>query len=87
MSWYVSDELYDVCQVVLVPGVVFSRVRLKQVIAGRHLEGHARRGPDVCGGPVPSAQQNLQRPILTGLNVLCEVVILQETRKKEEDLW
>ena len=29
----VADELYDVSQVVLVPGVLLPRVRLKQVIS------------------------------------------------------
>ncbi len=51
----VAEELADVRQVILVPGVVFARVGLKQVVSGGHLESHAGDGPDVCGRVVPSA--------------------------------
>ena len=67
----------DVRQVVLVPAVVIPGVRLKQVVPGGELEGHAGRAPDVCGGPVPRAQQHLQRPVLPGLDILGVVMILQ----------
>ena len=38
------------------------------------LEGHAGGGPDVCRGVVAGAQQDLQGPVLPGLDVLRVVV-------------
>ena len=78
---YISHELYDVRDVVLVPAVVVARVGLEQVVARGQLEGHAGRGPDVCRGPVPGAQQHLQTAVLPGLDVLREVVVLRRFRK------
>ena len=76
MPWYGSNELYDVCQVVLVPGVVVAGVALEQVVTGGHLEGHARGRPDVGGGTVPSPEEDLQTPVLPGLDVVSEMVVL-----------
>ena len=71
-----ADQLDDVGEVVLVPAVVLARVRLEEVVARRHLEGHARRRPDVGRRTVPGAQQHLQAPVLPRLDVLREVVVL-----------
>ena len=58
----------------LVSGVIIPRVRLKQVVPGGELEGHAGRGPDVGRGVVAGAQEDLQGPVLPGLDVLRVVV-------------
>lgn len=42
-----TNKFDDVCQMIFVPGVVFTTVRLKQVVPRGQLEGHARGGPDV----------------------------------------
>ena len=76
MPGYGSNELYDVCQMVLVPGVVVAGVGLEQVVTGGHLEGHARGRPDVGGGTVPSSEEDLQTPVLPGLDVVSEMVVL-----------
>ena len=76
MTGNVADELDDVREVVLVARVVLARVRLEEVVARRHLEGHARRRPDVGRRAVPGAQQHLEAAVLPRLDVLREVVIL-----------
>ena len=78
MSGNVPDELDDVCQVVLVPGVVLARVGLEQVVTCRHLEGHARRRPNVSRGSVASTKENLQTSILASLDIFCEMMILKK---------
>ena len=76
MAGNVAEELDDVREVVLVARAVLARVRLEEVVARRHLEGHARRRPDVGRRTVPGAQQHLQAPVLPRLDVLREVVVL-----------
>ena len=76
MTGDVADELDDVSEVVLVAGVVLARVRLEEVVAGGQREGHAGRGPDVGGGAVPRSEEDLQRAVLAGLDVLSEVMVL-----------
>ena len=49
-------------------------MRLKQVVPRGELEGHAGGGPDVGRGVVAGAQEDLQGPILPGLDVLRVVV-------------
>ena len=39
------------------------------------LECHAGEGPNISGSAVAGADQDLQGPILPGLNVLSEVVL------------
>ena len=72
----VAEELNDVREVVLVARVVLARVRLEEVVAGRHLESHARRRPDVGRGAISCAQQDLEAAVLSRLDVFREVVIL-----------
>jgi hypothetical protein len=69
-----AHQLNDVSQVVLVSGVVFAAVRLKQVVTCGQLKGHASRRPDVGRGSVPGAEEDLEASILPGLDVLCKVV-------------
>ena len=76
MSRYITDELDNVGQVVLVPGVVLARVGFEEVVAGGKLEGHTRGRPNVGGGSVPRTQQDLQTAVLPRLDILSEVVIL-----------
>ena len=71
----------DVGQVVLVPAVVVPGVRLKQVVTSGELEGHAGCAPDVCRGPIPRAEENLQRPVLPGLDILGVMVILERRER------
>ena len=71
----------DVGQVVLVPAVIVPGVRLKQVVTGGELEGHAGRAPDVCRGAVPRAEEHLQRPVLPGLDILGVMVILERRER------
>ena len=88
---YVANELYDVSQVVFVPGVLLPRVGLKQVIScnlishsylwlhvntSSELECHAGTGPDVSRWTVAGSEQDLERAILPRLDVLREVVML-----------
>ena len=71
-----AAQLDDVGEVVLVPGVVVAGVGLEQVVTGGHLEGHARGRPDVGRGTVPSPEEDLQTPVLSGLDVVSEMVVL-----------
>ena len=65
---------------VLIPSVVLARVRLKQVVASRHLKSHASGRPDISGRPVAGPQQHLQGPVLACLDVLGEVVVLKKNK-------
>ena len=47
---------------------------LEQVVPCGELERHAGSGPDVCRGVVAGAEQDLQGPVLPGLDVLRVVV-------------
>ena len=58
----------------LVSGVIIPGVWLKQVVPRGELEGHTGGGPDVCRGMIAGAQEDLQGPILPGLDVLRVVV-------------
>ena len=76
MTGNVADELDNMREVVLVARVVLARVRLEEVVAGRHLESHARRRPNVGRGSISCAQQDLETAVLSRLDVFREVVIL-----------
>ena len=76
----------DVRQMVLVPAVVVPGVRLKQVVPGGELEGHAGRAPDVCRGSVTRPDDDLQGPVLPSLNVVCEVMMLPAGVTQVSDL-
>ena len=58
----------------LISGVIIPRVGLKQVVTRGELEGHAGGGPDVGRGVVAGAEEDLQGPVLPGLDVLRVVV-------------
>ena len=47
------------------------------IVTRRHLEGHASGGPYVRWRPVPGAQQHLQGPVLTRLDILREMMVLK----------
>ena len=49
-------------------------MRLEQVVPRGQLEGHAGGGPDVGRGVVAGAEEDLQGPILSGLDILRVVV-------------
>ena len=72
-----ADQLDDVGEVVLVPGVVVPGVGLEQVVPRSQLEGHTGRRPDVSRRSVPRPQQHLQRSVLSGLDILRVVMILK----------
>ena len=78
ISWNSSNQLDDMSEMVLVPRVVLPRVRLEQVVPRSHLKSHTCCGPDVRGRPVAGPQQHLQGPVLAGLDVLGEVVVLKK---------
>ena len=63
-----TQELDDVGQVVLVPGILLPGVGLEEVVAGGQLERHARHAPDVRRGAVARTQQNLHQQ-----NLICTV--------------
>ena len=69
-----AHQLDDVCQVVLVPGVVLPTVRLKEVVSCSQLEGHAGSRPDVSLGTVPRSEEDFEAAVLPSLDVLGEVV-------------
>ena len=58
----------------LISGVIIPGVGLKQVVPRGQLEGHAGGGPDVRRGVVAGPQEDLQGPVLPGLDVLGLVV-------------
>lgn len=43
---------------------------------------HASCAPDVCWGSVLSPYEHLQGAVLTCLNVLCEVLVLEEKARE-----
>lgn len=88
MSWYWTYEFDNVREMVLIPGVIVSTVRLEQVVAGGHFERHAGCGPNVGRRSVPGAKQDLKTSVLAGLDVLREVVMLEkeeETNDRRHD--
>lgn len=54
-------------------------IRVDVVLLGSHHAGYA---PDVCRSAIVSPNQDLHRTVLTGLDVLCEVFVL-ESRHEE----
>jgi len=67
-------QLDDVGEVILVPGVILSTVRFKEVVTGGQLEGHTSSGPDVSWRPVPSTEQDLKASVLPSLDVFREMM-------------
>ena len=73
-------------QVVLVLAVAGAGVRLEQEVPGGELEGHAGRAPDVSRGSIARPDNDLQGPVLPGLNVVSEVVMLPTRVTQVSDL-
>ncbi len=77
----VPNQLNDVSQVVFVPGVVLTRVRLKEIVSRGHLKGHAGGRPDVGGRAIARTKEDLQTAVLASLDVFGEVVVLRQQRR------
>lgn len=72
-----SEQLNDVSQMILIPWVVVTRVRIKQVVTGGKFKGQASRAPNVCWICVRNTKQNFYRSILSSLYIGSEVIVLQ----------
>ncbi len=81
MPWNISDEFYNVGQMILIPGVVLPRVRLEEIVSCCHLKGHACCGPDVGGWAISCTQEDFQASVLAGLDIFREVVVLKNCGK------
>lgn len=56
-------------------------IRVDVVLLGSHHAGYA---PDVCRSAIVRPNQDLNRAVLAGLDVFCEMFVLEESR--DEDL-
>lgn len=69
-------------QMVLVARIIFTRMRIEQVVACRKLKCKTRRAPNVGGVVVWNSEKHLDRAILTRLNVIGEVKMLEKLSVK-----
>lgn len=76
----VAEQFDDVRQMILVATELRGLFRVEQEIAGGQFERHAGGAPDVARRSVFGAQQHLQASVLSRLDVVGEVSILNERR-------
>jgi len=75
--WYGAQQLDNVRQVVLVSAVRLAGVGVEQIVTRGQLKGQAGGAPNVGGIIVRRSQKHLDRSVLTRLNVLSEVMVLE----------
>ena len=73
----VPNQFCNMSQVILIPAIARARVRLKQKVSCGQFKRHACSRPDVRRWTVPCPYDNLQRAVLAGLDIVCEVVVLE----------
>ena len=73
---YFAEQFDDVRQVIFVSTELRGLLRIEQKIAGGQFERHAGSAPDIARRSVLGAQQHLQTSVLSRLNVVGEMSIL-----------
>lgn len=75
LTWYLLQQLTYLCQMVFILRIVRILSGFEEKVSCEHLKDHAGKRPHVGTGVVIGPNDDLWRPVLTGLDLSCEVMM------------
>ena len=72
----ISKQLHHMSYMILIFAVTCSSMRFKQEVSSGQLKCHTSSWPDVSSRSISSSYDDLKRPVLSSLDVICVVMVV-----------